>query len=29
VAQARVAVEGRTVEQVADEVLRALGKRAG
>ena len=29
VAQARVAVEGRTVDEVADEVLRVLGRRAG
>jgi shikimate kinase len=29
VAQARVAVEGRTVDEVADEVLAALGKRDG
>jgi shikimate kinase len=29
VAQARVSVEGRSVDEVADEVLRVLGRRAG
>jgi shikimate kinase len=29
VAQARVPVEGRTADEVADEVLRVLGRRAG
>jgi shikimate kinase len=29
VAQARVSVEGRTADEVADEVLRVLGRRAG
>lgn len=29
VAQVRVSVEGRTVDEVADEVLRLLGRRAG
>jgi shikimate kinase len=29
VAQVRVSVEGRTVDEVADEVLRVLGRRAG
>jgi shikimate kinase len=29
VAQVRVSVEGRTADEVADEVLRVLGRRAG